>query len=118
MDILQETRQTQVQLPVEVLASFFGTSDRVRLHQVRKGVVVKSDTRPIIHLENNTHRIEIDAIRGLPRPQIIRFFRPRRQSSINYELILNGTKEYRELEHLLAKSGNQTRRGARRWLTR
>ena len=65
MDILQETRQTQVQLPVEVLTSFFAGIDAVRLRQVRRGVVVKADVRPIIHLGNNTHRIEIDAIRGL-----------------------------------------------------
>lgn len=118
MDILQETRQTQVQLPVEVLPAFFGKADRIRLQQVRKDAIVKSDTRPIIHLDNNTHRIEIDAIRGLPRPQIIRFFRPRGQSNIRYEVVLNGTKEYRALDHLLAKDGNQTRLGARRWLIR
>jgi PLD-like domain len=76
MDILQETRRTQVQLPVEVLTSFFNGIDSVRLRQVRGAAVVKVDVRPIIHLGNNTHRIEIDAIRGLPRPQIIQFSRP------------------------------------------
>ena len=118
MDILQETRQTQVQLPVDVLGPFLGSAERVRLQQVRKGVILKSDTRPIIHLGNNTHRIEIDAIRGLPRPQIIRFFRPRGQANIRYEVVLNGTNEYQALDHLLAREGNQTRLGARRWLIR
>lgn len=119
MDILQETRQTQVQLPVDVLASFFQNADNVRLQQVRKGVVVKSDTRPIIHLGNNTHRIEIDAIRGLPRPQIVRFLRPKGKSVVvTYEIVLNGTRDYNEAEKLLSQHGNQTRSGARRWLLR
>jgi hypothetical protein len=43
MDILQETRQTQVQFPVEALTSFFAGIDAVRLRQVRRGVVVKAD---------------------------------------------------------------------------
>jgi len=117
MDILHETRQTQVQLPVEVLQSYFIGANAVRLRQIRRGVIVKSDVRPIIHLDNNTHRIEIDAIRGLPRPQIIRFRRPGRSAAVvNYEVVLNGTKEYRELDRLLSHRGQQTRRGARRWL--
>jgi HKD family nuclease len=117
MDILQETRQTQVQLPVEVLPSFFVGADDVRLRQIRRGVIVKSDVRPIIHLGNNTHRVEIDAIRGLPRPQIIRFHRPGRSAAvIDYEVVLKGTREYRELDQLLSERGQQTRRGARRWL--
>lgn len=118
MEILQETRQTQVQLPVEVLKAFFSGAESVRLRQIRKGIVVKVDTRPIIHLPNDTHRIEIDAIRGLPRPQIIRFLRGRGQSSISYEIILNGTREYSELHQLLMNSGNRTRQGARMWLIR
>src|ERR1051326_6307420 len=67
MDILQETRRTQVQIPVEALNSFFAGSDTVRLRQTRKGTVVKEDMRPIIHLGNNTHRIEIDAKRSEER---------------------------------------------------
>jgi hypothetical protein len=117
MDILQETRRTQVQLPVEALQSFFKDADAVRLRQIYRGVVVKTDVRPIIHLSNNTHRIEIDAIRGLPRPQIIRFQRPGRSAAVvDYEIILNGTSKYREMDDLLAQHGQQTRDGARRWL--
>jgi hypothetical protein len=117
MDILQETRQTQVQLPVEAVAAFFGGRNRIDLRQVHKGIVVKSDVRPIIDLDNNTHRIEIDAIRGLPRPQIIRFRRPSRSAAVvDYEIVLNGTREYRALDQMLEDRGQQTRRGARRWL--
>lgn len=116
MDILEETRQTQVQLPVDALTSFFGRAESVRLQQVRRGRIVKSDARPIIHLSNNTHRIEIDAIRGLPRPQIIRFRKSGRQSPITYEILLNGTTEHDEANRLLSERGHQTRHRARRWL--
>jgi HKD family nuclease len=119
MDILQETRQTQVQLPVDALTSFFGEVDVIQLRHIRGGSVIKTDVRPIIHLGNNTHRIEIDAIRGLPRPQIIIFRHPGRAAAVvNYELVLKGTRKYIELDNLLTQRGQQTRNGARRWLLR
>lgn len=122
MDILEETRQTQVQLPVGALPFFNAEPERrqsINLHQVFRGNVVKSDLRPFIHLDNNTHRLEIDAIRGLPRPQIIRFWHassdPR---NVYYEVLLLGTTRYAELDSLLQSKGTQTRAGARRWLVR
>lgn len=120
MDILAETRQTQVQIPVETFGRFFdGRRKRIELRQLRAGVVVKTDERPLIHLPNKTHRIEVDAIRGLPRPQIIRL--SRRNDSpgvVDYEIVLKGTKAYTELDKLLRERGERTRRGARRWLIR
>lgn len=122
MDILEETRQTQVQLPVGALPFFKAQPEQrqtVTLHQVFRGSVVKSDLRPFIHLDNNTHRLEIDAIRGLPRPQIIRFWRafgdPRH---VFYEVLLRGTTRFAQLDLLLQNQGTQTRAGARRWLVR
>ena len=116
-DVLEETRETQVQLPVEAIRPFFGRAQRVRLRYVQDSVIVKEDDRPLIHLSNNTHRIEIDAVRGLPRPQIIRFSRPApAQGPVNYELLLRGTSEYRVAAQLLATRGRQTRKGSRRWL--
>lgn len=122
MDILEETRQTQVQLPVGALPFFQADPSRhrrVTLHQVFRGRIVKSDLRPFIHLGNNTHRLEVDAIRGLPRPQIIRFWRAAGDSrNIHYEVLLRGTTRYAELNELLQRTGTQTRAGARRWLVR
>lgn len=122
MDILEETRQTQVQLPVGALPFFKAQPKRrqsINLHQVFRGSVVKSDLRPFIHLDNNTHRIEIDALRGLPRPQIIRFWRASGDSrNVHYEVLLRGTTRYAELDALLQSKGMQTRAGARRWLVR
>lgn len=121
MDILQETRQTQVQLPVEALTPFFlpHGGDSIELRLLQRGRAVKSDVRPVIHLGNNTHRIEVDAIRGLPRPQIIRFVRVGgRSNAVEYELVLRGTRENEDLDRLLSGQGRQTRRGARRWLIR
>lgn len=122
MDILEETRQTQVQLPVGALPFFNAEPERrqsINLHQVFRGDVVKSDKRPFIHLKNNTHRLEIDAIRGLPRPQIVRFWHATSDSrNVHYEILLRGTTRYAELDSLLHSAGRQTRAGARRWLVR
>lgn len=123
MDILEETRQTQVQLPVAALWPFFRAKPErkqsIELCQVFRGEVVKSGKRPFIHLDNNTHRLEIDAVRGLPRPQIIHFWRRRDDAgTIFYELALRGTKQFRDLDALLRSEGTQTRAGARRWLLR
>jgi HKD family nuclease len=121
MDVLLETRQTQVQLPVGALRPFFGVPPTKRvallLHQIYGDQIVKSDMRPIINLPNNTHRIELDAIRGLPRPLIVRFGRAA-AGSFTYELILRGTAEHRILDALLASQGRRARDGARRWLIR
>src|SRR5207247_2070205 len=78
MDILTETRQTQVQLPVEAMRRFFGVEPTVEasvtLRQIRAGRAISERVRPIVHLaHNNTHRIEIDTIRALPRPLIAVF---------------------------------------------
>jgi HKD family nuclease len=122
MDILEETRQTQVQLPVGALPFFNAEPERrqsINLHQVFRGNVVKTDKRPFIHLENNTHRLEIDAIRGLPRPQIVRFWHSTSDSrNVHYEIVLRGTNRYAALDSLLHSAGRQTRAGARRWLVR
>jgi HKD family nuclease len=123
MDILEETRRTQVQLPVNALQPFFEAQPErkqsMELIQVVRGDVVKQDVRPFIHLANNTHRLEVDAIRGLPRPQIIRFWRGSEDAkSISYEIILRGTRRYKEFDSLLTSKGTQTRSGARRWLIR
>jgi hypothetical protein len=119
MDVLLETRQTQVQLPVNALARFFGTSpaarDTIILHQLYNGRIVKSDERPVVNLENNTHRIELDAIRGLPRPLIVRFGRVE-NGDFTYEVVTRGMSEYSRLDQLLTSGGSRTREGARRWL--
>lgn len=80
MDIQTETRETQVQFPVEVIKQYFNTSPSenktIILSYASDGEVLSTHERPIVHLEhNNTHRIEIDTIRGVKRPLIIRFDR-------------------------------------------
>jgi hypothetical protein len=119
MDILEETRRTQVQLPVETLSPFFQNRASIDLIYVRGGKALKSDLRPFIHLANNTHRLEVDAIRGLPRPQIARFWRSRSSAAkVYYEIVLRGTSRYQQFDQLLRQNGNQTRSDTRRWLLR
>lgn len=122
MDIQTETRQTQVQFPVKVIKQYFNTlpseSKTILLSYVRDGEILSTHERPIIHLEhNNTHRIEIDTIRGVRRPLIIRFDRDDEDpDTYTYTLLLQGTSEYNQWSHELNLHGSQTRPGAKRWL--
>lgn len=118
MQVLAETRETQVQFPVETFNQFFDKRRKsIVLRQRRDGDVVKIDRRPFIHFKNKTHRIEIDAIRGLPRPQIIRMWRSEDTPGVvDYEIVLKGTKAYTEWNQVLHKRGQRRRRGARLWL--
>lgn len=119
MDILEETRGTQVQLPVQTLTPFFQNRANITLIYVSGGKALKSDVRPFIHLANNTHRLEVDAIRGLPRPQIARFWRSQSSGAkVYYEIVLRGTSRYQQFDQILSQNGNRARADARRWLLR
>lgn len=119
MDILQETRDTQVQIPVEVLGPFFNISNvskknEIILSEVLDGTVIKMDIRPFISQKNDTHRLEISGIKGLLRPLIIRFMIVGQQE-YQYELITKSSLEYNSLNKLLSTKGKQIRKNARRW---
>ncbi len=119
MDILQETRDTQVQIPVEVLRPFFAINDtsmknEIILSEVLDGTIIKMDIRPFISQKNDTHRLEISGIKGLLRPLIIRFMRVGQQD-YQYELVTKSSPEYDSLSKLLSTKGKQIRKNARRW---
>jgi hypothetical protein len=122
MEILEETRDSQVQIPVNVLTGFFGVARnrnaRIILRQVRNGRTISERVRPIVHLRhNNTHRIEIDAVKGLPRPVIARFDEdPDRTGVFSYVIHAQGTRGFQQLNALLNRRGRQTRRGSKRYL--
>lgn len=118
MDILNETRQTQVQLPIGVVNRFFTDLNSNLLYYLNNGVMELEDARPIVVLEHNdTRRIEIRQIRDRQRPLIIRFSRiDFYQNRFVYELIDQSNPEFSLLNNLLATNGNQTRSGSRRWL--
>ncbi len=119
MDILQETRDTQVQIPIRVLKPFFDVSDtskknEIILSEVMNDTLIKMDIRPFISQKNDTHRLEISGIKGLLRPLIIRFERIAIQE-YEYEIINRSSPNYDLLDKLLSEKGNRARDDARRW---
>lgn len=117
MEVLTETRQTQVQIPVDVLTKFFGIrpdeAGCITLRYLKDGRI---RNRPIVH-HRGMHRIEIETIKDLQRPLIIRFRRvSSKLDTYDYELIERGSREFRRLRQLLHQKGYQTHSRARRWL--
>jgi HKD family nuclease len=122
MEILQETRDTQVQIPTEVLAKYFGLrSDeiaQIRLRYKENNLTRSIKNRNIVH-HRGMHRVELETISGLRRPVIAVFHRdPRRRDTYDYELLKNGTSEYKRERRLLQNRGHQTTATSRLWLTR
>lgn len=118
MDILTETRGTQVQLPKAIINRYFPNQQENHLYFNNGESVTFEDIRPIVILEHNdTRRIEIREIRGVARPLIIRFNRiPEFINRYIYELIDTGHPEFDQLDILLDTEGHQSRAGSRRWI--
>lgn len=120
MDILQETRETQVQLPTDVLEPFFGIKDPAKkteiiLSQILNGNIIRTDVRPFIIQKNKTNRLEIAGIKGLPRPLITKFTR-NTDGTYDHEIITQSSPDYEALNKLLEESGTRKRKESRRWV--
>jgi len=99
----------QVQLPVATLGSFFGVGKGQS-----KPVSFQFDGEEVnvhlTHFGNNTHRVRLRPLQGLPRPAILIFTR---MDSNRYRCTIVPPNRYgRTLE---AKCPERTRRGSRRW---
>lgn len=117
MDILTETRKTQVQFPKKVITPFFSNMDRIELYYRENGKVIFEADRPLVSLDNDTVRIELSEIDTKARPLIMKMsVVPGNENAFIYELFPKGTKKHVELNKLLKNKGNQTRKGARRWV--
>lgn len=119
MEILTETRETQVQIPVKVLTQFFGVRrDEKAVITLKNKRTGESKNRRIVH-HRGMHRVEMEFIKGLTRPLIIRLERDlSRQDTYQYELLKRGSREFRRMRRLLLTQGYQTHSRARRWLVR
>jgi hypothetical protein len=123
IDVLTETRGTQMQLPLDVVEQFFGIGRRQRakidVSQVRGGQLSQPIERPVIISSGNQgsrlmRRIEMPQIDGLKRPLIAIFLRsaPRRFA---YVLLQNGTALYRHANRFLRAYGQQPAHAERRY---
>lgn len=120
MEILEETRGTQVQIPVEVLESYFGVRQgetaRIVLRYKEGGLIKSEKYRSIIYPTSHV-RIEMETVAGLRRPLIVLFNRvPETEDTYEYELLKNGTAAYRDAKNLLLRNGKRTSRTSRLFL--
>ncbi|HEX8151204.1 MAG TPA: phospholipase D family protein [Pyrinomonadaceae bacterium] len=112
LEILSETREgNQVQLPRAVVTSYFRGS-LTRPKHLRLSV----DGAPyrevsIAHFANNTHRISINELTGVPRPAMAVFTRDAGALNSYTCEILTG----RGYDAALTRCTEQTRAGSRRW---
>jgi len=123
IDILTETRGTQMQLPLAVVEEFFGIPRRrpaeIGLAQVRGGEMTQPIQRPIVISSGHNatrlmRRIEMPQIDGLKRP-LIALFLSLGKKQFAYVLLRNGSAHYRRANDLLNRLGQQPNHAARRY---
>ncbi len=124
IDVLTETRGTQMQLPLAVVEKFFGVPRRrpaeIGLGQVRGGELTQPIQRPIVISSGHNgtrlmRRIEMPQISGLKRP-LIALFLSLGKNQFTYVLLRNGSAHYRRANRLLNKYGQQPDHAQRRYL--
>ena len=112
LEILSETRDgNQVQLPTVVVTSYFrGSLTRPKHLRLSVNGAAYRDVS-IAHFANNTHRISINELTGIPRPAIAVFTREEGTLDSYTCQILTG----RNYDQALTHCTEQTRAGARHW---
>lgn len=110
LEILRETGGGhQVQLPVASLGSFFGVGGG-RSKPVTFRFPGDEVSVTLTHFRNNTHRVRLLPIRGVPRPAVVVFARGATPDEYDCEV-----KSGRAYASSLRHCTEQTRAGSRRW---
>lgn len=118
MDILTETRLTQVQFPLKGARIFFAGVSDMKLYYRENDKITFEGDRPIVNLtHNSTLRVELKKIKDFPRPLIMRMSPvPGDINNYVYELIDSTHAEFETLDNLLRNHGEQSRPTSRRWI--
>lgn len=118
MDVLTETRKTQMQLPVKVQTGFFGLKrgerKAIEVSILSREGLSQPICRPLVK-SGEMRRIEIPGIRTMERLLAILFVRLDRAKRFAYRIFPRETAEYKEADLLLAKHGQQGK-GKRRYV--
>lgn len=123
IDVLKETRDTQMQLPLAVVETFFrfgrDEDGNIQLSQVRSGHITQPIERQIVKSSGKQHtrlmrRLEMPQIAGMARPLAAVFLRlKRRQFAV--AVVPRQTAKYRLIDRLLSKYGQQPGYAKRRY---
>jgi hypothetical protein len=116
IDVLYETRRTQMQLPLHVVDEFFGVNKNSRA-DIQLGILTDTGlSQPInraivlsggAHLGRLMRRMEMPQIRRLDRPLAALFLKLRRSQKFGFQLFPRDTKSYAIANSILSKHGQQ-----------
>jgi hypothetical protein len=119
MDVLRETRSTQMQIPLNVVERFFGLG-RNQEGTINVSILSGQElTQPIIRpivkssgkeKERLMRRLEMPQIRGMRRPLVVLFLRMRGRRQFAYSLLLQGTDAWNKANRILREHGQQGNR--------
>jgi hypothetical protein len=122
MDVLRETRNTQMQIPLDVIERFFGLG-RDQEADVHVSIVSGQGlTQPIIRpivkssgLEQRRlmRRLEMPQIKGMRRPLAVLFLRIRGKRRFAYALLPHGSAAWKKANRALHDHGQQGNRRRR-----
>lgn len=114
MDVLTETRKTQMQIPLAVVRGFFGLARRqkavIRVAMWSPDGFTQPIRRPIVKSEGPNRlmrRIEIPPIKMLKRNLAILFIKLKGRRNFVYRLFPRNTAAYRTANHILQQYGQE-----------
>jgi HKD family nuclease len=117
IDVLKETRETQMQFPLAIVEGFFGLKKNergdVHLSQIRGGQLSQPIERRIVK-SGGMRRIEMPQIAGKTRPLAAVFLRFKR-NQFSVMVLPQRTPAYRIVNQLLSKHGQQPKYAIRRY---
>lgn len=118
MDVLTETRKTQMQIPLDVIENFFGI-ERDERHDIYLSVWTASGLtqpieRPLVISSGDAgrrlmRRLEMPAIKNMKRPLTIVFLKMGTKNLFAYSLFAKGSEACAKASEILDKHGQQGR---------
>lgn len=109
MDVLQETRRTQMQVPLPVVEGFFGVSRTdsalFQISILGESRLSQPIERPLV-ATGSMRRIEMPTIAGLDRPLVV-YFERLGARSFAYRLIPRHERDYERISTVLDSFGQQ-----------
>jgi len=116
IDVLKETRSTQMQMPLPVVEGFLGfrrdQEGSIHLSTLRGGKVSHPIDRTLVKSSGEAgnrlmRRIEMPQIRDLKRPLVALFFRLKGRRKFAFVLIPRGSRGFAKADALLDTHGQQ-----------
>jgi HKD family nuclease len=126
MDVLQETRLTQLQIPLAIVEGFFGVGRRqsatIKVSIISDGEITHPIERPIVisglKYFRLMRRLEMPQIRKLRRPLAVVFIKLPGPRNFAYRLIRRDSEQYGIVSDILNHAGQQGKAERRYYIGR